>query len=170
MKKLIIPSDWQVMPDGKPPAGPSSRASVSPVSPRLFRPIKSDFKAEPYFRLVTGAEPGPEQLVGAYRVQPHPADRARISTLRGLLPEPLTLGRPLADAALGGIVGQEPVARPRQRIEAAELTRPLALPAESASVGTIQTEDPHLEVASVGHEDFPGRPEGHAVNAAELFR
>ena len=50
----------------------------------------------------------------------------------------------------------------------AELARSLAGPAEGAAVGTVQPEDPHLEVAAIGHEDVPVRPERHAGHAAEL--
>ena len=73
-----------------------------------------------------------------------------------------------SDASLRWIEGQEPVARPRERLETLELARAFALPAEGTPVGAVQSEDPDLAVSGVGHVDLVVRPKRHAGHSAEL--
>ena len=110
-----------------------------------------------------------EDLVRSHRIEAKQGGRAAQSSCRRALTEPFAFSGELADATHARVVGEEPVPDPSQRIEASELARSRAFPAEGAHMRPIETEDADLVVYGVRHEDGLIGAEGDGANLAELL-
>ena len=108
-------------------------------------------------------------FVGAYTPEAGPSRSPTRTGWNPAVAKILPFGRELADTALAGVQGQQPVHQPSYGRQFRELAGALAFLPKGPPVDAVDTEDTDLVVHTVHNEYGPVGPEGDIPYAAELF-